>query len=28
LTVGGAHAISLGELRAANESWLPRFMSQ
>jgi phosphoribosylformylglycinamidine synthase len=28
LTLGGAHAISLDELRAANENWLPRFMSQ
>jgi phosphoribosylformylglycinamidine synthase subunit PurL len=28
LTLGGAHAISLDELRAANETWLPRFMSQ
>ena len=27
LTVDGGHAISLAALRAANESWLPRFMS-
>ena len=27
LTVDGEHAISLEALRAANESWLPRFMS-
>ena len=27
LTLDGKHAISLAALRAANESWLPRFMS-
>jgi phosphoribosylformylglycinamidine synthase len=27
LILGGEHAISLAALRAANESWLPRFMS-
>ena len=27
LTVGGAHAISLDELRSTHERWLPGFMA-